>query len=332
MNISPTPKRYTSSSSKYNYDEDDDFNMRYNNRNIFNRQPRNNGYQDSRVRDPNVQGVTILPEEYRMNSKMIGEILQEVKDLKNKLNAKDEELIRLTSITQTLRNKVTKYKNENERLQKVLDSYNYNKHNQQEPKYFNNQESPNILHHQYENIEIPKRRSPLQNEYREPVAQESYSETLNRIYESLENLKKTQPALPRESQPQPSNTNNSSWSFQPSEEDILVKESVELKNLEKEVEAVEKRLSIRHENEIRKTSLQLKLAALNDKLDMYSNPHQSFREHDTQTHHSSSVHDICKECNKNHSMHSLSTEDLKTKLSSDLSANSMLQTPTPIKR
>lgn len=258
MNISPTPRRYTSRNGDFVDD------------NIY-------PYSDPIDRNSHAPRERIVPEEYRLNSQMINRLIRQNKELMNKLDSKQEEIDRLNVLVGSLRGKLIKYTELNKKLQESMGQTNGPSRSSSD-----GVESSNY-------IQLPKRRDnnvlDKENENQHKYSKDDRISALSQKLDMLTRLMmdgKTGTPLssaavavsppPATGGPQVISPGMPSTAQtilnRPSEEDIMCRESMELKQLEDQIESLKRKLLIKRENELRKISLNQELLELMEKLSM----------------------------------------------------------------
>ncbi|EDO15389.1 hypothetical protein Kpol_460p24 [Vanderwaltozyma polyspora DSM 70294] len=314
MNISPTPKRYSSARSNRNENNipsmysDPLYNDNMNQGGGIGHLggPRNIG---------NVPTEKIVPEEYRLNSQMINRLIKQNKELNNKLNSKQDEINRLNSLVGSLRAKLIKYTELNKKLNSDLQNF-------QNSEIINNSITEDVNDY----IQVPKKRSVTLGTSPDSMSTPTIlknshpvDEKINKLNDKLDKLtnlvleeKSSQSTTSNKSTTPPVTSQpNLFFSKGPSDEDIMVKESVELKNLEDQIDSLKRKLLIKRENELRKISLNQELLELMDKLNLQnpSNAQQNFNNFDISPPLSRSNNEspeYCLECHNRHTSHSQS--------------------------
>lgn len=341
MNISPTPRRYTSrtaggmgNSNAYIYS--DPINREY-----------NGGMGGIGAGGEN--GERILPEEYKLNSQMISRLIKQNKELGAKLDSKQEEIDRLNILVGSLRGKLIKYTEINKKLE---DSFKQGG---------SRVSSGNMSENERDYIQVPKRRADS-NSNKENVNEDQYVSNDDRISAMTEKLDKlTRLVLenngvnnnilassPLQSPSVVPLQMSKKSVLDPSEEDIMCRESSELKQMEDQIDSLKRKLLIKRENELRKISLNQELLELMDKLSM-QNP--SDRESEkvpvssreaiplpaTTTsmpnHNSSSSPEYCVECHHQQFPHrDPRNNDKHAMRKSNIPSSNPLETPTPLSK
>lgn len=268
MNISPTPRRYNSRSGG----------MDFNDENYL-------AFSDPVNRDSNGNGMgreRIIPEEYKLNSRMINRLIRQNKELMNKLDGKQEEIDRLNVLVGSLRGKLIKYTELNKKLE---DRQNVSRIPS---------DGSNDVETDSNYIQLPKRRNnkELDKDTTDPRLSKddrisALSEKLDMLTKIMMESRNSSLASPSQKEhstsvptpssaptstttatsPPPPNTSTAIL-HRPSEEDIMCRESMELKQLEDQIESLKRKLLIKRENELRKISLSQELLELMGKLSM----------------------------------------------------------------
>lgn len=209
--------------------------------------PKRFGYSGGDVND------RIVPDEYKYNSTMINELIKQNKDLQRQVIEKQDEIDRLNVLIGSFRAKLIKYTELNKKLQK--------QHNVQP---------------EYRSVSNVRVSSPVQvgSESGESLRigkNERLDENrIDDIYERLETLTKlVDNAVNKEKgmSAKYSNLNRGPVS----EDDIIVSESQEFKQLQDQIDLLKRKLFIKKENELRKLSLNKELADLMEELNMNGN-------------------------------------------------------------
>lgn len=259
----------------------------------------------------------IIPEEYRLNSQMINRLIKQNKELVSKLDAKQEEIDRLNILVGSLRGKLIKYTEMNKKLEAESRVSSGTTTTENEQDY----------------IQVPKRRP-------ETIRQESvHDDRINALNEKLDKLTRLvlQNNVPTSSSPLQSPAlpvpASRKTVLSPSEEDIMCRESQELKQMEDQIDSLKRKLLIKRENELRKISLNQELLELMEKLNT-QNPQDRERERISSrdfTQAAATPHDYCTECHhqENHkNQHSVRHTNPSTM--AKVPATNPLETPTPL--
>lgn len=314
MNISPTPRRYNSRSGGIDFNDENYL-----------------AFSDPINRDSNGNGMgreRIIPEEYKLNSRMINRLIRQNKELMNKLDGKQEEIDRLNVLVGSLRGKLIKYTELNKKLE---DRQNISR---------SSSGGSNGMETDSNYIQLPKRRNN-KDLHKDTDPRLSKDDRISALSEKLDMLTKimmesrnSSLASPPQQQqqqpvnvptpasaptsatsttsPPPPNTSTTIW-HRPSEEDIMCRESMELKQLEDQIESLKRKLLIKRENELRKISLSQELLELMGKLSLeQAQAQQGGASATTSTavpsaeqHMASSSPEYCMECHhtKTHPLH-----------------------------
>lgn len=351
MNISPTPRRYNSRNGGIDFNDENYL-----------------AFSDPVNRDANGNGIgreRIVPEEYKLNSRMINRLIRQNKELMNKLDGKQEEIDRLNVLVGSLRGKLIKYTELNKKLE---DRQNVSR---------SSSGGSNGMETDSNYIQLPKRRNNkdldkdtdprLSKDDRIRVLSEKLDMLTKIMMESRNSSLASPPpqqqqtaniptpasaptAATSSTSPLPPNTSTSVWQ-RPSEEDIMCRESMELKQLEDQIESLKRKLLIKRENELRKISLSQELLELMGKLSMEQAqvqqgaagstattvpPRTSTAVPSAEQHVSSSSPEFCMECHhtKTHPLHQHHDHNhiLRNDLNSrrpTIPAINPLETPTP---
>ncbi|CAI4044883.1 hypothetical protein SKDZ_11G1650 [Saccharomyces kudriavzevii ZP591] len=364
MNGSPTPKRYSSKSSRLH---DDYYNIPYQYSNPI---PMNRDYNDVGSR---MNADKLVPEEYKRNTEFINKAVQQNKELNFKLREKQNEIFELKKIAETLRSKLEKYVD----ITKKLEDQNLNlqiKLNDLEKKLsdanavikdrsYSNVKEPavdeNFVSQDYDQINVPKNRAPgarinprPNNKGPNGSEQDSRLKAIEKTLSVLTNyVMRTEDSNSDKASPLPSPLNtispiNNRLNFQepkkynpthnvnPSDDDIMMYESAELKRVEEEIEELKRKILVRKKHDLRKLSLNNQLQELQSMMDGNDNLKlDSLSKHNHTTHcHSSQSHrdyspssDACLECSSN---------DLfeKNKIKPENNTSETFATPTPNNR
>lgn len=278
----------------------------------------------------NVVKERIIPEEYRLNSQMINRLIKQNKELVAKLDGKQEEIDRLNILVGSLRGKLIKYTEMNKKLEDDLVQVG------------SRVSSRNMTENEQDYIQVPKRRTETNSELT------PHDDRINALSDKLDKLTKlvlqsTAPPISSPLQSPPaavSRENNHRAVLSPSEEDIMCKESLELKQMEDQIDSLKRKLLIKRENELRKISLNQELLELMDRLSM-QNPVE--RERERSQNNEPSLHNIsgspayCSECHQNDRNHHHAsnssvrqTQPTAFKKNPQVPATNPLETPTPL--
>ncbi|QLG74472.1 hypothetical protein HG535_0G03550 [Zygotorulaspora mrakii] len=273
MNISPTPRRYTSratngvgrNSNGLSSDNNDD-----------------QAYIYSDALHGSYNGERIIPEEYKLNSQMINRLIKQNKELISKLDSKQEEIDRLNVLVGSLRGKLIKYTEMNKKLQNGMGISS------------SRSSSEGVSENEKDYIQVPKRRNN-----NDPINKENMitpnDDRITALSAKLDKLTSLvlengslspPPHISSASQRAPSAPSSANLYDRfdtsekpkrrtislssPSEEDIMCHESIELKQMEDQIDSLKRKLLIKRENELRKISLNQELLELMDKLSMQS--------------------------------------------------------------
>lgn len=295
MNLSPTPRRYASRSKPMGSD------------NAF-------MYSDPIDVRNSANNDRIIPEEYRLNSQMINRLIKQNKELILKLDGKQEEIDRLNILVGSLRGKLIKYTEINKKLESESRVSSGTTTTENEQDY----------------IQVPKRRSEATN--REEVI---HDDRINALNEKLDKLTKLvlQNNVPTSSSPLQSPTllptsSSKRTVLSPSEEDIMCRESQELKQMEDQIDSLKRKLLIKRENELRKISLNQELLELMDKLST-----QAPQERERVASRDLSVNspEYCTECHhKENHKHHHSVRHTQPSAMGKIPTQNPLETPTPM--
>lgn len=278
----------------------------------------------------------IIPEEYRLNSQMINRLIKQNKELIAKLDGKQEEIDRLNILVGSLRGKLIKYTEMNKKLEDDLVQAGSRVSS-----------SKNMTENEEDYIQVPKRRTENSNGATSTMGSKAHDDRINALGDKLDKLTRLvlQSSAPGISStlasPQPSSipAGNRKSVLGPSEEDIMCKESLELKQMEDQIESLKRKLLIKRENELRKISLNQELLELMDRLNM-QNPIE--RERDRMPSSEPSIHPIiaspayCAECHhpeRTHSHikgHNIRPDQSSVKKNPQFPASNPLETPTPL--
>ena len=295
MNLCPTPRRYASRSKPMGSD------------NAF-------MYSDPIDVRNSANNDRIIPEEYRLNSQMINRLIKQNKELILKLDGKQEEIDRLNILVGSLRGKLIKYTEMNKKLETESRVSSGTTTTENEQDY----------------IQVPKRRSEPTN--REEVI---HDDRINALNEKLDKLTKLvlQNNVPASSSPLQSPTvlptsSSRRTVLSPSEEDIMCRESQELKQMEDQIDSLKRKLLIKRENELRKISLNQELLELMDKLST-----QTPQERERVASRDLSVNspEYCTECHhKENHKHHHSVRHTQPSAMGKIPTQNPLETPTPM--
>ena len=297
MNGSPTPKRYSSKSSRL---YDDYYNVPYQYSNPI---PMNRDYNDVGSR---INADKLVPEEYKRNTEFINKAVQQNKELNFKLREKQNEIFELKKIAETLRSKLEKYVD----ITKKLEDQNLNlqiKISDLEKKLsdanstikdmnYSNVSKPivdeNFVPQKYDQINVPKNRaSDVGIDLRSTNKASNTSDENNRLKAIEKTLSvltnyvmRTEENSNNKMTPSPPPLNtispiNNRLNFQdskkynpmpkvnPSDDDIMMYESAELKRVEEEIEELKRKILVRKKHDLRKLSLNNQLQELQSMMD-----------------------------------------------------------------
>ncbi|EDZ70930.1 YKL042Wp-like protein [Saccharomyces cerevisiae AWRI1631] len=275
MNGSPTPKRYSSKSSRL---YDDYYNIPYQ---YSNPTPMNRDYNDVGSR---INADKLVPEEYKRNTEFINKAVQQNKELNFKLREKQNEIFELKKIAETLRSKLEKYvditkklEDQNLNLQikisdleKKLSDANSTFKEMRFPKVKDPMVDDDPVSENYDQINVPKHRAPdatgnprTTNKVSNTSDQDSRLKAIERTLSVLTNyVMRSEDGNNDRMSPLPSPLNtispiNNRLSFQepkkynptvkvnPSDDDIMMYESAELKRVEEEIEELKRKILVR---------------------------------------------------------------------------------------
>ncbi|KOG98277.1 Spc42p [Saccharomyces eubayanus] len=366
MNGSPTPKRYSSKSSRL---YDDYYNIPYQYSNPI---PMNRDYNDIGSR---MNADKLVPEEYKRNTEFINKAVQQNKELNFKLREKQNEIFELKKIAETLRSKLEKYVD----ITKRLEDQNLNlqiKANDLEKKLseanviikdrrYSNIKEPvvdeNVISQDYDQINVPKNRPPdaginprSNNKAYNGSEQDNRLKAIEKTLSVLTDyvMRTEESNNDRASLPSPLNTMspiNNRLNFQeakkynptlksnPSDDDIMMYESAELKRVEEQIEELKRKILVRKKHDLRKLSLNNQLQELQNIMDgdenvKEDNPSKHNKAHHSTHHHPSHSHrdyspssNACLECSANELYE-------KNKGKSEINLSETFATPTPNNR
>lgn len=299
MNLSPTPRRYASRSKPAGTDNAYVFSDPIDIRNSANND-------------------RIIPEEYRLNSQMINRLIKQNKELIAKLDGKQEEIDRLNILVGSLRGKLIKYTEMNKKLEAESRVSSGTTTTENEQDY----------------IQVPKRRPETVREYA------MHDDRIASLNEKLDKLTKLvlQNNVPTTSSPlqspsvAPMSASRRSV-LSPSEEDIMCRESQELKQMEDQIDSLKRKLLIKRENELRKISLNQELLELMDRLTTQDLPDRDRERMPNReiSHLNVSSPEHCTECHhqENHKHHH-SVRHTHPSQKGKIPASNPLETPTPL--
>lgn len=363
MNGSPTPKRYSSKSSRL---YDDYYNIPYQ---YSNPTPMKRDYNDVGSR---INADKLVPEEYKRNTEFINKAVQQNKELNFKLREKQNEIFELKKIAETLRSKLEKYvditkklEDQNLNLQikisdleKKLSDANSTFKEMRFPKVKDPMVDDDPVSENYDQINVPKHRAPdatgnprTTNKVSNTSDQDSRLKAIERTLSVLTNyVMRSEDGNNDRMSPLPSPLNtispiNNRLNFQepkrynptvkvnPSDDDIMMYESAELKRVEEEIEELKRKILVRKKHDLRKLSLNNQLQELqsmmdgddNIKLDNVSKHNHATHRHSSQSNRDySPSSDACLEC----------SNDLyeKNRVKPENNMSETFATPTPNNR
>lgn len=306
MNISPTPRRYTTRTGNPRIDPLGMEDKYYFTDPMRKTNLRNGRYNNNNNSGPNNNDV-LLPPEYKLSAQTFNELIEQNKRLTNMLEGKQREINELKAENSEFRSKLWKYtemadryKNEIDRRDNA-DRQRVKSQNMSEPKDYiqinkkrNDNNNNNNHTTPYRNTIRKENRSNRKNarddtdsEYDdddddeiddsryETATSSRRSKSDSQQAEKLETLMKNVEHINRilsdslEEAPAPK-VRLSSSIIHPTDTDILVTESSELQSLEDQIRVLQNKLNIKQQNEKRKVSLQQRLKELQDMLDSSS--------------------------------------------------------------
>lgn len=276
----------------------------------------------------------LVPEEIKLQKKVINDLISQNKKLQATTSSQREEIERLNIIIGQFRAKLTKYSVLNKKLQEELNGKGINA--RLSP---GNATKENSFETSFENasdyIQIPKRREDedCMDDKISPSTKK-LNDKVDKLMELLSNTQKQQyqhnissPGLSASDQiPHP--VTSSPKVREPSEEDILCQESAELKSLENQIELVKKKLLIKKENELRKLSLENELIELMGQLSTDTSPFHNNYAKRKQKKKYDDDDDFSESLKKN----DIYTKKPNIKSFNPISENNILETPTPNNR
>lgn len=290
MNISPTPKRYNNKRNfrMSDYRDVDDY---YYNADYHDNLRRGNLNYNSGPSSYNNEKEKLIPKEYKESKQTIDELLTQIRVLNKRLNDKQQENMRLNSLVDTLRNKLLKYtelskqyKNERDELSNKLytrnisecenDMIQLNKRRGNGDQKSSNTNLNNVNDNIPSSVSINSPSTEISSVSKNSLSTRSenlevLTSKMDKIYEVLNNLQSM-----KADNLNPPNTSNSTSDTStsinntnmkenyPSEQDIIIKETEELKKLEDSIQEYRRKVQIKRDNDKRKTSLQEELLRL----------------------------------------------------------------------
>jgi len=314
----------------------------------------------------------LVPEEYKRNTEFINKAVQQNKELNFKLREKQNEIFELKKIAETLRSKLEKYvditkklEDQNLNLQikisdleKRLSDANSTFKEMRFPKVKDPMVDDDPVSENYDQINVPKHRAPdatgnprTTNKVSNTSDQDSRLKAIERTLSVLTNyVMRSEDGNNDRMSPLPSPLNtispiNNRLNFQepkrynptvkvnPSDDDIMMYESAELKRVEEEIEELKRKILVRKKHDLRKLSLNNQLQELqsmmdgddNIKLDNVSKHNHATHRHSSQSSRDySPSSDACLEC----------SNDLyeKNRVKPENNMSETFATPTPNNR
>lgn len=264
----------------------------------------------------------IVPEEYKYNSSMINELIKQNKDLQKQLMDKQEEIDRLNVLIGSFRAKLIKYTELNKKLQRDQ---------------LQQLQSQTMFNPESERASSPHLRQPDEEYLQINKNNRQDDNKIDSIQEKLEALTKlVDQAIHRRQDDDRSNPIKTS-SRMVSDDDIIISESQEFKQLQDQIDLLKRKLLIKKENELRKLSLNKELADLMEELNMNINvTSPSSRSEALQTntqHQHSNQHQPmhCEHCHQNIHTHQHASEPRFVNLKESLETPTPTPTQTPRK-
>lgn len=298
MNISPTPRRYTTRTGNPRNDP-----LGMEDKYYFTDPMRKTNLRNGRYSNNNVgqnNNDVLLPPEYKLSAQTFNELIEQNKRLTNMLEGKQREINDLKAENSEFRSKLWKYTEMADRYKNEIDRRDsedrqrVNSQNMSQPTDYiqinkkRNDNNSNNHTTPYRNTIRKENRSNRKNvrddtdsEYDDDDNDDSRYETAassrrsksdSQQAEKLETLMKNVEHINRilsdslEEAPAPKIRSSSSV-IHPTDTDILMTESSELQSLEDQIRVLQNKLNIKQQNEKRKVSLQQRLRELQDMLD-----------------------------------------------------------------
>ncbi|KAH3673784.1 hypothetical protein WICMUC_003482 [Wickerhamomyces mucosus] len=210
-----------------------------------------------------------IDDDFKINSNMIDKIIKENESLKRQIKSIKRENEMVINFANGLKEKLVKYKKLNDELKNGKINHNdkdelkngeINNDEDKDELKFNPNDSKDIFNDEREKLEndlISNRINQLESNFLQNNNQQF--ENLNQIKIEIEKLKQLQ-------------DHNDINKNLITDDDLIIYETNELKNLEIQIEEISKKLTIREENKLKKLDLNNKLNELKLKLIEDDNP------------------------------------------------------------
>ncbi|KAG0669196.1 spindle pole body component spc42 [Maudiozyma exigua] len=290
MNISPTPRRYTTRTGNPRIDP-----LGMEDKYYFTDPLRKPNLRNGRYNNNN---DVLLPPEYKLSAQTFNELIEQNKRLTNMLEGKQREINELKAENSEFRSKLWKYTEMADRYKNEIDRRDNDdrqrvkSQNMSQPTDYiqiNKKRGENNTTTPYRNTTRKENRSNRKNarddtdsEYDDDSEDSRYetakssrrSKSNSQQAEKLETLMKNVEHINRilsdslEEAPAPKV--RSSSIIHPTDTDILMTESSELQSLEDQIRVLQNKLNIKQQNEKRKVSLQQRLRELQETLNSTS--------------------------------------------------------------
>ncbi|CDO95558.1 unnamed protein product [Kluyveromyces dobzhanskii CBS 2104] len=212
----------------------------------------------------------IVPEEYKYSTAMINELIKQNKDLHKQVTGKQEEIDRLNVLIGSFRAKLIKYTELNKKMQQEQQKHQHrsNRNPSPEPqkKYRTNSDSQPSS----PQLQSWQDRDSDYLQIHKNVRQDDSK--IDDIYQKLELLTNLVNDAVNKKEGDAQRDNLKSNPRVVSDDDIIVSESQEFKQLQDQIDLLKRKLLIKKENELRKLSLNKELGDLMDELNMNASP------------------------------------------------------------
>lgn len=235
----------------------------------------------------NITNKVPVDDVVKINSNMIEKIIRENESLKNQLKEEKRETDLLNQFATGIKDKLVKYKNLNETLKSEIETlkeekkeiekklktqitppespkYNFNPENVED--IFESDEKSNDSSENAASSKIEQRISSLEDEVSK--INTNQDEKFEYIKNEIEFLKNLSLQVKESTEPKKAEDekNKEDENIVPKEDDLIVKESLELKQLQEQVDLFSKKLQLREENKLKKYALNKELEKLAQRL------------------------------------------------------------------
>lgn len=236
----------------------------------------------------NITNKVPVDDVVKINSNMIEKIIRENESLKNQLKEEKKETDMLNQFATGMKDKLVKYKNLNETLKSEIEKLKEEKEEiekklksqitpPESPKYnFNPENVDDIFESDGKSTGVPQDVASSKIEERISVLEDEVSkintnqdEKFEYIKNEIEFLKNLSLQVKESTESKNSEAEEKAAedeSIIPKEDDLIVKESLELKQLQEQVDLFTKKLQLREENKLKKYALNKELEKLAQRL------------------------------------------------------------------